>query len=71
MLHGIMTIASGALEPLAKGALMPLQIVRLGAGWQAQAARKFLGDHRRGVAAEHNVDLVLAGVEIVEQPLGV
>ena len=48
-----------------------LQIVRDRAGRQAQAAGKFLGDHRRRVAAEHDVKLVLAGIEIVEQALSV
>jgi prepilin-type N-terminal cleavage/methylation domain-containing protein len=48
-----------------------LEIMRDGPGWQVQAAGQFLGDHRRSVTAEHNVKLVLPGVEVVEQALGV
>jgi hypothetical protein len=45
--------------------------VRTDAGREPQAVGKLLGDHGRGVLAEHHVNLMLAGVKIVEEALGV
>ena len=48
-----------------------LQVVRCHARWKPQAAGQFLGDHCWRVVAEHHVDLVLGGIQVVEQTLGV
>ena len=61
----------GSIGAAGEGGVHALEIVRDGPGRQAQAAGQFLGDHRRGVVAEHDMYLMLAGIEVIEQALGV
>ncbi len=71
IVQGMTTIASGGFEPLANGAFMLLRLCVLHARGQAQAAGQFPGDDLLRVIAQHDVDFVLARIQIVEQPLRV
>jgi len=61
----------GGIGAAGKGRVHALEVVRDGARGQAQPPGQFLGNHRWRVAAQDNIDLVLAGIQVVEQPLGV
>ena len=64
--HGI-----GSIGAAGERSVHALQIVRADANRKLQAVGKLLGDHHRGVLAEHDMHLVLSSVQIIEEPLGV
>ena len=64
--HGV-----GSIGAAGEWGVHALEIVRDRAGRQPQAAGQFLRDDCRGILTEYDVDLVLAGIEVVEQPLGI
>ena len=64
--HGV-----GRIRAAGKWRVHAFEVVRLDPDGQAQAVGQFLGDDLLGVVAHHDMDFVLARVEIIEQPLRV
>ena len=64
--HGV-----GSAGSAGKRGVHALEVVGSHTRRPAQAAGKFFGYNRRSVMAEHDVDLVLGRIEIVEQTLGI